>query len=738
MMALIWLLLAIWTGWQLSRMLMGDPAILTLHFARGTTAAPIEGSPASTVSMPAATAGTATVPRLLFLLSSAVWLGILPVTWLTYLLASLLAPILPQSIHPLLPVNGLLLTVMAAWLVLKLTRRYQPDQLEDLSEPSMLDRLKLLSAGFSKILLNRDSLFYLAVLLVWLVFGIWLMTSTFFQEGRFIHAGFSVFSDFAPHTALVSSFSSGQNWPTQYPHFANDGIAYHFMFFFLCGNLNYLGLPLVWSINLPSILGLVTFCLLLGSLALLLTGKRLTFFLAPLMMFMRSSMAFWTWLKDFIERSDAPVSLAAIWQAMLEQSTFIGNTLHDDWGLWGVNVYANQRHFLPGLSLVLIVLFLLLPDLQAGLKIEHRWRGWFRPDVWLPADAWARRRLLGAVMIAGLMPYWHGSALVGLLLILAPMALFAKNRLSFLLAAVSAVAAALLQSAFFAGEATRVVQPSLVFGFLADSRTLTGSLTYLFEMAGLAFPLLILAFWLPGWRRKILITGICLPLVFAFTVSLTPDVTVNHKLIMMTLAFANIFIADLLLRIAGKTRHAPLSSNPVAVGSRSFGVRAIRCVSALLLTIILMITGFQEIRIVQNINRNSVAMDLDSPLAGWIRQNTATDAIFVTAPYHYHAFFLSGRSVWFGHAYYAWSAGHDTAGRWDTQAWLLEGGDGDLEGVKSLIEQESLDYLIVDDDLRRRDDLYVAEDFFDANFPLVAEFPDLGETKIYALQDADG
>ena len=729
MIALIWLLLAIWTGWQLSRLLMGDPAILTLRFADGTAAA---------------------VPRLLFRLSAAVWLGILPVTWLTYLLALLLAPILPQSIHPLLPVNGLLLTAMAAWLVVRLTRRSRssqigdlseginPDQLRNLSEPSMLDRLRLLSKGSWRTHLNRDNLFYLAVLLGWLVFGIWLMTSTFFQEGRYIHAGYSVFSDFAPHTALVSSFSSGQNWPTQYPHFANDGIAYHFMFFFLCGNLNYLGLPLVWSINLPSILGLVTFCLLLGSLALHLTGKRLTFLLVPLMMFLRSSMAFWTWLKDLFEYNDGPVSLAVIWRAILDQSTFIGNTLHDDWGLWGVNVYANQRHFLPGLSLVLIVLFLLLPDLQAGLKIEHRWRGWFRLNNWLPANTWARRRLLGAIMIACLMPYWHGSALVGLLLILAPMALFAKNRLSFLLVAVAAIAAALCQSALFAGEATRVVQPSLVFGFLADSRTLTGSLAYLFEMAGLAFPMMILAFWLPGWRRKILIAGFCLPLVFAFTVSLTPDVTVNHKLLIMTLALANIFIADLLLRIAGKTRQTPLLSNPVAAGNRSFGMRAIRAASALLLSIILMITGFQEIRIVHNVNRNSVAMDVDGPLAGWIRQNTATDAIFVTAPYHYHAFFLSGRSVWFGHAYYAWSAGHDTAGRWDTQAWLLEGGDGDLEGVKSLIEQESLDYLIVDDDLRRRDDLFLAEDFFDANFPLVAEFPALGDTKIYALHEAEG
>lgn len=719
MMSLLWLFLVGWAGWQISRPLMGDPAMMQLH-----------------------PAGLAAAPRLLLRLSSAIWLGILPITWFTYLVAALLAPVLPPSIHPLLIANSLVMIGLAAWLMIVMVHRTRsgPCAKTDLNKASsptgcssVIHRSNLFERSS---LFQRSSLFYLAVLLIWLVFATWLMTSTFYQEGRFIHAGFSVFSDFAPHTALVSSFSSGQNWPTQYPHFANDGISYHFMFFFLCGNLNYLGLSLAWSINLPSIIGMVTFCLLLGSLAQLLTGKRLTFLLAPLMMFARSSMAFWTWLKDLADLKDIPLSLSAIWQAMLEQSSFIGHTLHDDWGLWGVNVYANQRHFLPGLSLVLIVLFLLLPDLQSGLQIEHRWRGWFRPEVWLPGDAWAWRRLLGSLMLVCLMPYWHGSALVGLLLMLMPMAVFARNRLSFLLTGLAAAGSALLQSSFFTGEATRVVQPSLVFGFLADPRTPVGVLAYLLELTGLALPMLFIAFWLPGWRRKVLISGFCLPLIFAFTVSLTPDVTVNHKMVMMTLAFANIFLADLLLRLAGWTgiqlRQIPSMTDRLPW--YRILLRSGRILAALVLSIILLITGIEEVIIVRNINQNSVALNLDSPLTNWIRQNTATDAIFVAAPYHYHAFFLAGRSLWLGHAYYAWSAGHDTAGRWDDQAWLLAGGYGDVDGVQAMLERESLDYLILDNDLRQRDDIVVDESFFTEHFPMVAEFPDLGDTKIYALR----
>ena len=711
MTALIWLAFSIWAGWQLSRLLIGDSSDLLRRSAGSSAAAAFFCTEKATSAADAPFKFTPSLPLFLFRISSAIWLGILPMTWLTYMMAAFLAPLLPQTIHPLLIVNSLVLLSLAALIIFSLVRRLQRDRKSN-EWPSLVRSLQ-----------KSENLFFLAVLAVWLVFGTWLMTSTFYQEGSFLRAGYSVFSDFAPHTALVSSFSKGQNWPTQYPHFANDGISYHFMFFFLCGNLNYLGLPLAWAINLPSILGLVTFCLLLGSLALLLTGKRLSFFLAPLMFFCRSSMAFLTWLKDLAAGSNVWLTLKAVWQAMLTQTSFIGNTVHDDWGLWGINVYANQRHFLPGLSLVLITCFLFLPDLQAGLKIKKRWRNWFKPDTWLVKDLSARRRLLAAILIVTLMPYWHGSALVGLMLILLPIAVFSINRLSFLLTALAAVISTLLQSWFFTGQAMRVIHPAFFFGFLADPRTVPGVFSYLLEMCGLALPLLIVAFFLPGWRRKILIAAFCLPLVFALTVSLTPDVTVNHKFIIMTLAFSNIYLADLLLRIGGtaKSRHLAHIS------------RIMRVLAAVLLSVLLMITGFEEIIIVKNINKNTVAMDLNSPLAAWIEQNTSTDAIFVTAPYHYHAFFLSGRYAWLGHAYYAWSAGHDTAARWKQEVWLLSGGGGNLKAVEDLVRQESLDYLILDDNLRLRDDLTVDEAFFDDHFTLVAEFPDLGQMKIYAL-----
>ena len=46
------------------------------------------------------------------------------------------------------------------------------------------------------------------------------------------------------------------NFP-QYTPYAGSDVKYHFMFQFLCGNLEYLGLRLDWAFNLPSVIGLL-------------------------------------------------------------------------------------------------------------------------------------------------------------------------------------------------------------------------------------------------------------------------------------------------------------------------------------------------------------------------------------------------------------------------------------------------------------------------------------------------
>ena len=79
--------------------------------------------------------------------------------------------------------------------------------------------------------------------------------------------GYSNFSDLGAHLPVIRSFSYGNNFPTEYPHFAQAGMRYHFMFYFLAGNLEYLGLNLASALNLPSIFSITAMCMLLYSLA---------------------------------------------------------------------------------------------------------------------------------------------------------------------------------------------------------------------------------------------------------------------------------------------------------------------------------------------------------------------------------------------------------------------------------------------------------------------------------------
>lgn len=708
MTAVLWLLLSVYAGWQITNYLAGDAVRLIRRMGSAKTAV------------------FCLAPWTVCLLRTAmaVSIGLLVSAWLTYGIAAALNPLLPAAIHPLLPANLLLLNSLAVWAGIRLYRR----------------RADLFSRwpALARALRDRPGVFACLTVLIWILFAWWLMNGTFFRLGSQIHAGYSVFSDFAPHTALVSSFSQGRNWPTEYPHFPNDGIAYHFMFFFLCGNLNFLGLPLDWAINVPSILALVCFCLLLGFLAVRLTGRTPTFLLAPLMLFWRSSTAFFTNLSAILQNTGIrPGAWGEIWHELVNRAAFIGVTPRDDWGLWGINVYANQRHLLFGLSLLLVVLLLLLPDLQAGSGLSLR-KKWFSPAGWLTKDRSDWRRIGLAAAICVLLPYWHGSALIALLLVLLPLALAAVNRLGFLLIAIVSFLSALGQSWIFSGQATRVIQPSLCVGFIAPDHSLAGMLAYLLLVTGAALPLLAVAFWLPGRRRKLMIFSFMLPLVFAFTISLTPDVTVNHKFIITGIALANIYLADLLVRLWTGFKPVTQARPPEDAGQVPAAQRqglSRRCTRALAIVLgfLLMVTGLYECRLVRNINQNSVSIDLQSPLVLWVKENTRPDAVFVSAPYHYHAFFLSGRSIWFGHSYYAWSAGHDTAARFEQLRSLLSGTDGDLNAIQAMIQTEQLDYLIIDDTLRAIDDLPVDEAFFNTYFHLAADFPALGNLKIYDL-----
>lgn len=71
---------------------------------------------------------------------------------------------------------------------------------------------------------------------------------------------------------MIRSFSLHDNFPTQYPHYGGADVKYHFMFQFLAGNLEYLGLRIDWAFNWISATSLWSFLVLLYFIEKKVTG----------------------------------------------------------------------------------------------------------------------------------------------------------------------------------------------------------------------------------------------------------------------------------------------------------------------------------------------------------------------------------------------------------------------------------------------------------------------------------
>ncbi len=622
--------------------------------------------------------------NLLFLFPAWFLIGTLIVTWAVYLIALFLSVTGINSDNPLIFANICAMTaftVLDALVYIKVIRR--KNQPLTVTAPSRLEIV----------------LFSLC-----LIFISYLMFLTFYIKDGVLYVGYSVFSDFAPHLGMIRSFSYGNNFPTQYSHYAGADIRYHFMFQFLVGNLEYLGLPIDWAFNIPSILFMWSVCLLIYALAVKITAKAGAGCLSVLFFLFRSSPSLFRFLAELPEGT-------SIWEALATQTDFISYTTHEDWGLWNLNVYCNQRHFAFGIALMLLALILFMPyacKMYGRLKrtyIKNKEEGRKKRlyalsyTLLIDHEAILPKNLIFAVfmgLVLGSMAFWNGAVLIAVLLVLFVMALFSCNRLDYLITAVIAVVLSVLQTQLFISDSA--VTPSFYFGFLAESRTLFGVLEYMLELWG---PLLILGavyfFYAKGFLRLLMI-AFCAPLLFAMTFSLTVDVTVNHKYIMIAAMLLSIPVASFVLRIWEK---------------RGLG----RKILAGLLVLSMTATGIFDLAVIIRKNQYTVSFDLDDELIAWIRENTDSDDIFLTANYSLNRVVLAGAMLYDGWPYYAWSAGYDTASRDEQVKKMYEAESS--EELSALVEENNISYIIVDYEARSSEDYTVREDIISSTYQVV-------------------
>ena len=433
-----------------------------------------------------------------------------------------------------------------------------------------IKREELRSAGSTTIEDYRsnivDALFYGIITIAITATATLLMFYTYRINGTTLQSGYSTFSDLSPHTAMVSSFGKGFNFPTQYMHFSGDGIKYHFFFYFFAGMLEYLGLPIDYAINLPSIIAMVCALVLLGLLAVLISSRRIAFAIAPVLVFFRSSLNAFVHLKELMAQGN---TLQQAVKAILAFDQWYKVTDYDDWGIWAINVYPNQRHLMLGVAVIIIMVIIFLPfvrrlgislsrseDFGDGVKTFA-----FSKNAWLTRTEdplYPVSIAFLACVLVSIMPYFHGSCLIALLLILFGMAIFSESRLLYLAVAVFAVGSSYAQTLAFSGGYSNVVSFKFDPGFILSNPSFTDLVRYLYIVTGLTI-ILAIVFAVtvlivdivrkkPIYRFLMFLCALN-PMIFAFLFQVTLEKLANHKFIQVSLILLDVFVAALIANL---------------------------------------------------------------------------------------------------------------------------------------------------------------------------------------------
>lgn len=593
--------------------------------------------------------------RIWLVLPGAFGVGMLAFGWVTYLIAW--AASAAGADKPLIYGNLLTMAAGAVFLLGIYIQRYRKNK-RIFTDKGLVEDKQL----FWKELIFFSVLF---VFLTWIIFYV------FYIKDGILYSGFTVFGDYAPHTAMMRSFSLQNNFPTQYPHFGGQDVKYHFMFQFLVGNLEFLGLRLDIAYNAASILALLGFLMLLYSIARRVVGSGKAGVLTVLFFFFRSALTFFQFLWEHLRAGN-------LLQVLQENTSFIGYTTNEDWGLWNFNVYLNQRHLAFGLLIVALAVWMYLDWAEQGCHHKEKGLVWFRNRIF-SKDAWKCRYVenaLAAGLLIGMTSFWNGAAVIGGLLILMGFAVCSDGKLDYLITAVTAVGFSVLQTRLFMNGSS--VEAAFQWGFISEDKSAGGVLWYLIQMSGIFFTgaLILFFFYKKRLQRAVLVS--CLfPLVFAFCFSLTPDITVNHKYIMISYAFLAMFWAGAVCLLFRKKWQGRIL--------------------AAVLTVCLTITGIYDFVIIVRDNGpgHRVTVNTNSSLTDWLAQNLDSRDLILTPEYSISEVTMAGVMMYLGWPYYAWSAGYDTYDRAEKAKEIYT--SQEPERVKSLVRQEGITYILFEE-----------------------------------------
>src|ERR1051326_8012537 len=329
-------------------------------------------------------------------------------------------------------------------------------------------------------------------------FATWMMFATLNSSGGKLQIANNEYSDFGPNTAIIQSFAVGHNFPTEYPHFSGDRIRYHFLFYFLAGNLEFLGFDPAWGLNLLSILSLVAMLALVMALGELLFESRAVGRIGAILFFFFGSLSY---IPFFWKEG----SLQAALHNIATRKDFLPSIFPyrgELWGVWTQVTYANQRHFALAIAVFLLVLIFLVTRYRAILAARGKTVAeivdpdagtigtGYNPGVGRPAISWSGFIFSGVLF--GLLPMWNSAVFIAAAAVLGVLFVLFPLRPKMLALAAPAGLIALPQMLYLSTGAGRVKMPPLFhWGYTIEHPTFWNVLAYLGFSFGVKWLLLL-------------------------------------------------------------------------------------------------------------------------------------------------------------------------------------------------------------------------------------------------------
>ncbi|MGQ0763209.1 MAG: hypothetical protein ACT4OT_14520 [Acidobacteriota bacterium] len=554
---------------------------------------------------------------------------------------------------------------------------------------------------------------------VFLIFATWLMFATLsFQDGQF-QIAFKAWTDFGANVSVTQSFALGRNFPPEHPFFPGEFIRYHFLFWLQTGNLEFLGLNPVWSINILSILSLLALLILIMTFGEVLFNSRVVGRIGALLFFFSSSLSYLPLLKSQSSIRGALSSIVGATEFLSSGYPFRGET----WGVLSANVFAYQRHLISGIGLLFVGLIFAVERYRAWMATTEE-----EPrvsvvlsrnndavasaeransdvieatDLKQPRFEWLKTEWKGWVLagaILGLLPYWNSPTYIAALAIFGCLLIFAPLRLGTGLLFAGAIVVGLPQVLMLRSGNT-LTYSLLNPGYTLENPTLWLMLKYLGWTFGVKWILLGVAVIFSNGLQRRLLLALSSLVVIVFLFQLSMDIFNNHKLLNIWATCVNAYAAYAVWQIA-KQKIAGIALAIVLAIATVFG-------------------GVVDLFPLHNDPMLAVPYKNDR-LSQWLLAKTQPRDVFLSHQLLTHPILFTGRKIYLGYTLFAWTAGYNVPDREALYRQMFQ--ESDPEALKSLLRENKIAYVAIDDGVRKNEVLPdLNEGVFEQHFPKLFE-----------------